>query len=151
MKIGVIALGGVLAFCGTLAHAQGSAGGGGGGGSSAGGSGVGGNASGGAVSSVGPASSAAGGSATTFLPGTHDGSTVSNTLQNAPGTPRTQPNTYDALSQGTSANQMGTIGGSNSNGPGSAAPGSSTSNLSSTTNTGVMAPSSNTSVQPSGR
>jgi hypothetical protein len=80
-------------------------------------------------------------------PATTNHSTLSNSLQTSPGTPNSQPNSYDALGQGTSANQMGTIGGSNSGGTGSAAPGSAVDNLSSTTNTGVMPPSSNSSIQ----
>lgn len=143
MKLTTVAICCALSFCGSLAFAQ--SGGGSGGSSSGGGSG------GGSTSSSSASGLSSGGSATTStsISGQRDGSTLNNTLRTAPGSPG--PNTYDALDQGTTGNRLGTIGGSNANGAGNATRGSSVDNLSSTTNTGVMAPASNSSVQPAAR
>lgn len=123
--------------------------------SGGGGSGGGSGSSGSANSSSASSAATTGGSTSSpagapTANGTTSSPTLSNALQGSPGTPNTQPNTYGALNQGSSGNQMGTIGGSNGAGPGSAAPGSAVDSLSSTS-TGVLAPSSNSSVQPGAR
>jgi hypothetical protein len=109
-----------LSVAGSPSLAQSGGGGAGGGGASSGASSA---ASGASGTSLSSASTAGGTSSSTPIPGTTNGSTMSNALQTAPGTPNTQPNTYKALNRGSSADQMGTIGGSGNSGGNSIGPG----------------------------
>lgn len=151
MNIRAFAILFAVSVIGSPAHAQSAA-------AAAGGASSGASAANGSSSSSAAASTNAA-SSSTPIPGTTNGSTISSALQSAPGTPNTQPNTYKALSRGSSADEMGMIGGSGRDhnndvgniGPGNAVLDSSASNLSSTTNVGVMAPASNSSVQPTNR